>query len=78
MIAGANSKSVTLTGSTSITDWATTTVYSVGNYVQTGAIIYKCIVAHTSGTFATDLSAGKWLRMDDETVTAIAMAIAIG
>ena len=78
MIVGSNAKSQTLSGSTSITDWATTTSYVVGNYVQNSAILYKCISNHTSGTFATDLSTGKWLRMSDETVTAIAMAIAIG
>jgi len=40
--------------------WLTTTAYAVGNYVTESAKTYKCLVAHTSGTFATDLSAGKW------------------
>ena len=78
MIVGASSRSVTLSGSTSITDWATSTSYVVGNYVQNSNILYKCISNHTSGTFATDFSAGRWSRMDDETVTAIAMAVAVG
>lgn len=43
-------------------DWATATVYAVGDIVyesSTGAA-YICVVAHTSGTFATDLAAVKW------------------
>jgi hypothetical protein len=29
-------------------------------YVWTSALLYKCAIAHTSGTFATDLATGKW------------------
>lgn len=50
------------TGDTS--DWATGTGYVVGNYVKNAGTIYYCIVAHTSGTFATDLTAGKWVAQD--------------
>ena len=41
--------------------WTTPTAYVVGDFVQESSIIYYCIVAHTSGTFATDLGAGKWV-----------------
>lgn len=41
--------------------WLTATPYVVGDYVTESSIIYYCIVAHTSGTFATDLAAGKWV-----------------
>jgi len=41
--------------------WATPVVYAVGDYVTETAVIYYCIVAHTSGVFATDLAAGKWV-----------------
>jgi hypothetical protein len=41
--------------------WVTVTSYSVGDFVQESSTIYYCIVAHTSGTFATDLAAGKWV-----------------
>jgi len=41
--------------------WVTATGYVVGDFVQNGSVIYYCIVAHTSGTFATDLAAGKWV-----------------
>lgn len=41
--------------------WLTLTGYVVGNYVTESGTIYYCLVAHTSGTFATDLAAGKWV-----------------
>lgn len=42
------------------TAWATTTTYTVGDIVNTNAIIYRCLINNTSGTFATDLAANKW------------------
>jgi hypothetical protein len=41
-------------------DWATATDYIVANTVWFDNNIYRCIEAHTSGVFATDLAAGKW------------------
>lgn len=41
-------------------NWATTTAYVVDDIVVRGASTYICLVAHTSGTFATDLAANKW------------------
>lgn len=49
--------------------WATSTAYVVGDTVSDGAAgantgnLYRCIVAHTSGTWATDLAASKWSVM---------------
>ncbi len=40
--------------------WATTTAYAVGDIRISSSVAYYCIVAHTSGTFATDLAAAKW------------------
>lgn len=40
--------------------WATTTAYEVDDYVTESATTYRCIEAHTAGTFATDLAASKW------------------
>jgi hypothetical protein len=40
--------------------WLTATVYMTDQYVWTSALLYKCAIAHTSGTFATDLATGKW------------------
>ena len=43
------------------TGWVTATAYKVGDFVLESSIIYYCIVAHTSGVFATDLGAGNWV-----------------
>jgi len=40
-------------------DWVTATAYIVGDVVSNSNITYTCKLAHTSGTFATDL-ATKW------------------
>lgn len=40
--------------------WATATAYAKYDQVRQGTAVYSCLVAHTSGTFATDLSGGKW------------------
>lgn len=42
------------------TNWATATVYSKYWAVYQSNNVYVCLVAHTSGTFATDLAAAKW------------------
>lgn len=49
-----------LNDATITTDWVTATAYVVGDVRNEGGVIYICIVAHTSGTFATDLAAAKW------------------
>lgn len=41
--------------------WVTATAYVVGDVVTNTALTYKCLVAHTSGTFATDLAAADWV-----------------
>lgn len=41
--------------------WTTSTGYVPGNYVTHSATIYLCLIAHTSGIFATDLAAGDWI-----------------
>lgn len=43
------------------TAWVTSTAYVVGDLRTESSKTYRCIVAHTSGVFATDLAAGKWL-----------------
>lgn len=42
------------------TTWVTSTAYKVGDRVVNSGSYYPCLEAHTSGTFATDLAAGKW------------------
>lgn len=52
---------MTLAGTTA---WLTGQSYTVGMFRKQSDVIYYCIVAHTSGTFATDLAAGKWVAQD--------------
>ena len=40
--------------------WATTTLYYINDVVTYGGNTYICLIQNTSGTFATDLAAGKW------------------
>jgi len=41
--------------------WGTGTAYALGALVTNSGTHYRCLIAHTSGTFATDLAAGKWV-----------------
>lgn len=43
--------------------WVTATSYAKNDLVKTNGNVYICLVAHTSGTFATDLTALKWELM---------------
>lgn len=43
--------------------WVTATLYSPLDLVSNGGINYLCLIQHVSGTFATDLAAGKWMAM---------------
>jgi hypothetical protein len=52
-----------LKGVTPKGDWVTATAYSKLDLVRENNILYFCLVAHTSGTFATDLAAGKWMMI---------------
>lgn len=53
----------------SYTAWATATAYVVGDVrsISTAGTYYgkcyRCLTAHTSGTFATDLAEAKWVEM---------------
>lgn len=53
-------KTLRLNDASITTNWVTATNYVVGDVRDEGGVIYICIVSHTSGTFATDLAAGKW------------------
>lgn len=45
--------------------WVTATSYAAKDLVSQDDATYICVTAHTSGTFATDLAAGKWLFFAD-------------
>jgi hypothetical protein len=42
-------------------EWLTGRTYAVGNAVTHEAKVYRCLLAHTAGTFATDLAANRWV-----------------
>jgi hypothetical protein len=58
--AGATTGATTLT--LAVPAWATATSYRVGDWVTSGGNEYRCLVSHVSGTFATDLTAVKWVQ----------------
>ena len=47
-----------------VSAWVTAHAYPFGEYVMQGGLMYVCETAHTSGVFADDLAAGKWLQSD--------------
>lgn len=46
--------------------WQTATPYTIGTLREESGVNYLCIEDHTSGTFATDLAAGKWYALTDD------------
>lgn len=52
-------------GFATLTDWETATAYVVRDGVYQGNNVYRCLVAHTSDTFSTDLAADKWVLVLD-------------
>lgn len=47
--------------------WLTATAYVKMDVVSQSTGTYLCATSHTSGTFATDLAAGKWVLLFDST-----------
>jgi hypothetical protein len=41
-------------------NWTTGRTYAIGNAVTQSGTTYRCLAAHTAGTFATDLAASRW------------------
>jgi hypothetical protein len=64
-------------GFTVPTKWVTSTAYaaSPADTVFYSTKFYRCLVAHTSGTFATDLAADKWEEIADFTVMSNSAAL---
>lgn len=50
--------------------WVTATAYTKGQLVQSSTTSYICAVAHTSGVFATDYTAGKWIVLGSSAANA--------
>ena len=57
--------------------WLTVTAYAVKDIIETGAPIaaYMCVTAHTSGVFATDYAAGKWVVLGSGLPTATQVSV---
>ena len=52
------------TGVNSRGAWSTATDYAINDVVSYGGNTYIVLIGHTSGTFATDLAAGKWQKFN--------------
>lgn len=52
--------------------WVTGNAYEVAAAVTYSNGLYTCLVAHTSGTFAADLAAGKWELLASYSTAAVA------
>lgn len=50
------------------TAWVTSTAYVIDDYVSESGLNYVCLEAHTSGVFATDLAANKWILLQQSGV----------
>jgi hypothetical protein len=46
---------------TNVTGWTSGILYGFGNWVNVAGVIYHCTQPHSSGVFAADLAAGKWV-----------------
>lgn len=50
----------------SLVPWVTGTLYTANkSSVVQSNILYKCLITHTSGTFATDLAASRWVAISE-------------
>lgn len=57
--------------------WLTATAYALNDVVTIANASYLCILAHTSGTFATDLAAMKWALLSSPGIAADGSTIII-
>lgn len=60
------------TGSQPKGAWITGTSYAIKDLIETGSPLtpYMCVLAHTSGVFATDYAAGRWQVLGSVVATA--------
>lgn len=56
-------------GAGGISLWLTANPYNVNDIIIESDKIYRCLIAHTSGVFATDLAASKWTEVSSSPVT---------
>ncbi len=56
-------KSEVVIGVNAAADWATAYEYVVNDTAYQSNKLYRCLIAHTSGTFSVDLAAVKWTEV---------------
>ena len=61
-----------------VSGWLTDTIYTTDQYVWQSSLLYKCIVAHTSDVFATDLTAANWTLVSTISAWVTATAYVVG
>jgi hypothetical protein len=61
-------------GAGGISLWLTANPYNVNDIVIESDKIYRCLIAHTSGTFATDLAASKWVEVSQGLTSPVSLA----
>lgn len=61
-------------GAGGISLWLTANPYNVNDIVIESDKIYRCLIAHTSGTFATDLVALKWVEVSQGLTAPVSLA----
>lgn len=61
-------------GSGGVSLWTTSTPYIINDVVIESNRIYRCLIAHTSGTFSTDLAASRWVEVSAPPVTPYSLA----
>lgn len=61
-------------GAGGISLWLTANPYNVNDIVIESDKIYRCLIAHTSGVFATDLGAGNWGEVSQGLTSPVALS----
>lgn len=61
-------------GAGGISLWLTANPYNVNDIVIESDKIYRCLIAHTSSVFATDLGAGNWGEVSQGLTSPVALA----
>lgn len=56
--------------------WLTATNYAAYDFVESGGSSYLCLTTHTSGVFATDRTAGKWMTISADSAAFAALVAA--
>lgn len=61
-------------GAGGISLWLTANPYNINDIVIESDKIYRALIAHTSGTFATDLAANRWVEVSASPTTPYSLA----